>query len=86
MSAERPAATVSYRTLSEPQKRHLREMVNEHGETRYWHPANQGERACAAKLKRLGLLEGSALTANDAYWLSETGLKLARGLAANPDV
>lgn len=46
----------------------------------------RGRLARAAKLKRLGLLEGSALTANDAYWLSETGLKLASGLVANPDV
>jgi hypothetical protein len=66
--------------LTEPQRRHLREMVNERGKTRYWRPANQGEQRCAMALQGLGLLGGSSITYSDAYYLTDAGLALARGL------
>lgn len=68
-------------TLTEPQRRHLSEMVNGEDETRYWRPRNTGERRCAEALRRLGLLTGSAITHNDAYYLTDAGLSAARPLA-----
>lgn len=79
------AASISYRTLTEPQKRHLRELVGPSGTTLFWRPANSGEQRCAQKLREIGLLEGSHISYSDAYYLSDFGLKLARGLVANPD-
>ena len=72
--------------LTEPQRRHLRELVNPAtGETRYWRPANVGERRCVAALRRMGLLDGSDVTLMDAYYLSETGLRLARSLVSEDE-
>ena len=67
--------------LTEPQRRHLMELLNrDTGETRYWHPANSGEYRCAYALRHMGLLAGSAVSCNDAYYLNEPGLAMARGL------
>lgn len=70
--------------LTEPQRRHLSEMVNDEGNTRYWRPQNAGERRCAWALRKLGLLSGSDTTYNDAYYLNDAGLALAKSLACSP--
>jgi hypothetical protein len=66
--------------LTEPQRRHLREMLNDRGHTRYWRPANTGEARCAHALQKLGLLSGSSITYNDAYFLTECGIAVAQEL------
>lgn len=70
---------IEYR-LSKAQRRHLIEMLGPLGATLYWHPRNQGERACAAALKEKGLLAGDVITYSSAYWLTDDGLRIAREL------
>ena len=68
--------------LTPAQRRHLSEMVTADGQTRFWRPYGSAEMACAAALRGKGLLEGTAITYNDSYWLSPLGLEVAKELAA----
>lgn len=67
--------------LTEPQKRHLRELLGEDGVTFYWHPANSGERRCAFTLSKKGLLDSDYIAYHGpVYWLNERGNEVARDL------
>lgn len=67
--------------LSKAQRRHLIEMVNDHGETRFWRPQNSGQHSCARALRAKGLLAGSYSTYSDGYYLTDAGLDMANALA-----
>ena len=59
--------------LTDPQRRHLVEMVDV-GRDAVWRPANAGESRCADRLTRRGLVQRLLYTGDDnAYALTEAG-------------